>query len=133
MKNIAIAIVSSALAVSVCTFLLDVAEQYRNWQVSALVAGVAAVVSIIALVFIALPLHYALARAEKVSIGWYTVPGMLIGLVFVITLKPFGQDSASWLAVQSLVCGLLGAIGAAIFWLIAVLQPRLTKQSRQTV
>lgn len=133
MKNIVIAIISSALAVSVCTFLLGVAEQYQNWSASALVAGVAAVVSLISLVFIALPLHYALTRAGKIGIGWYTVPGMLIGPVFVLALKPFGDDPTSWLIVQSLVCGLLGAIGAAIFWFIAVRQPRLTKQSSQTV
>jgi len=133
MKNLAIAIVSAALSVSVCTFLFGVAEQYQNWPVSALVAGVAAVVAIIALVFIALPLHYVLTRAGKVGIGWYAVPGMLIGPVFVLALKPFGQDSASGLIVQSLVCALLGAIGAAIFWFIAVRQPRITQQSNQTV
>lgn len=92
MKNLTIAIVSAALAVSVSTFLLGVSEQYENWRVSALVAGVAALVSIIALVIIALPLHFVLARAGKVGMGWYTAPGMLIGPVFVLGLKHFGQD-----------------------------------------
>jgi len=129
MKNLAIAIVSAALAVSVSTFLMGVAEQYENWQVSALVAGVAALVSIIALAFIALPLHFVLARSGKVDMGWYTVPGMLIGPLFVLGLKPFGQDPASGLVVQSLICSFLGVVGAATFWFFAVRQPRLTRPS----
>lgn len=124
MKKIAIAIVSSALAVSVCTFLWGVAEQYQNWPVSVLVAGVAAVVSLIALVFITLPLHYVLVRAGKCGIGWYTLPGLLIGLVFVFALKPFGRDPTSVLMLQSLACGVLGVIGAATFWFIAIRPPR---------
>ncbi|MDX1537121.1 hypothetical protein [Arsukibacterium sp.] len=133
MKNIAIAIVSAALVVAICTFLMGLAEQYRNWEVSALVAAVAATVSIIALIVVALPLHYALSRTGKVGAVWYVVPGILVGAGFVPGLKPFGQDAVSGLILQSLWCGLLGAIGAATFWFFAVRRPRLTKQSIQTV
>ncbi|MEX1033220.1 MAG: hypothetical protein WDZ30_07650 [Cellvibrionaceae bacterium] len=133
MKKLGIAIFFSALVVFMLTFFLGVAEDYANWQVSAVVAGVAAVVSIIALVCIALPLHYVLARAGKLGLGWYVVPGALIGPGFVLGFKPFGQDPTAGLLMQSLVCGSLGAIGAAIFWFVAVHWPRLTKQSKQTV
>lgn len=133
MKNIAIAIASSVFTVAICTFLLGLAEQPRNWQIGAVVAAVAAVVSIFALIVIALPLHYALDRAGKVGALWYVFPGILVGPGFVVGLKPFGQDAVSGLVLQSLACGSLGAIGAATFWFFAVRKPRLTKQSSQTL
>lgn len=126
MKNIGLAIVCSTFAVAICTFLTGVGEQPAYWRISAAIAGVAGVVSFVVLVFITLPLHYALTRIGKVGSLWYILPGMLTGPMFVLSLKPFGQDTVPGLALQSLYCGFLGTVGAAMFWYIAVWQPRQT-------
>jgi len=84
-------------------------------------AGVAS--SIVALAFVlfwGLPIHLVLAKYQKTAFWWYTIAGFLPGPLFIFALKPFGSDAPKNLIIQSSYCGVVGAIGAVLFWFYVV-------------
>ena len=129
MNNTVLAFFASTLVVTFCTALLSLSGPNASWGLSFLIAQVAAMVSVFALLFITLPLHFILVRFGRVHILWYLLPGLLTGPTFIFGLKPFGDDALSALLSQSLMCAVLGALGAATFWFFAVRRPRLTSHS----
>ena len=63
-----------------------------------------------------IPIHVVLRKYRKSSIVWYVIAGFLPGPIFIAFFKPFGNDALQYLFYQSLLCGVIGVIGAALFW-----------------
>ena len=88
---------------------------------SAYASGI--VSSFIALAFVlfwGLPIHIALSKYRKTAWAWYMIAGFLPGPLFIFILEPFGSDSFQYLIIQSALCGILGVIGASVFWFYVV-------------
>lgn len=84
------------------------------------VVGVAGLVGLLVILGWGLPLHFALAMFERTSWVWYAAVGLLPGPVFVLGLKPFGNDVVQDLLIQAGHCSLIGVVAALVFWYIAV-------------
>jgi hypothetical protein len=79
-------------------------------------AIVSPVIIIAAFLLWGLPVHLLLIKYRKSSFGWYVLAGFLPGPIFIGFFKPFGNDPFQYLLNQSLFCGVIGIIGAALFW-----------------
>ena len=119
----------TVLSVFLLTFLIVIIVEYPRWMMSLFTAYVASIVAVVAVVVLALPLHTVLSRLNKTSALWYVLAGAITGPFFVLVFKPFGNDLAKDLVVQTFICGSLGAMSAIVFWFFAVYRHRLTRAS----
>ena len=63
-----------------------------------------------------LPAYLVLNKLNKSSPSWYALAGFVPGPIFIAHFKPFGNDALQYLLYQSVFCGVIGALGAVIFW-----------------
>jgi hypothetical protein len=133
MKSLSVASLCTILTVFVMTFLVSAVDSigtdYSDIRISLLIAGVAAIVSMVVLVIWALPLHYVLKKLERQALHWYLLAAVVPSVIFIYGFKPFGQDSSVDLMKQALFCSVCGLIGAAVFWYMAVFRLRITRRS----
>jgi len=117
------------------TFLVSVVDSigtdYSDIIISLLIAGVAALVSMVVLVIWALPLHYVLKKLERQALHWYLLAAVVPSVLFIYGFKPFGQDSSIDLMIQAVFCSLCGLIGAAVFWYMTVFRLRITRHCNE--
>ncbi|MBU6955056.1 hypothetical protein [Hahella sp. HN01] len=127
MKNTLIASLAMLLTVFLLVFLTAVIDSINNefsdFRISAVIAGVATLVALVVLVIWAIPGHLLLNKLKKDKLIWYIAPALLPGFVFVYWLKPFGQDAEPSLLIQALFCSFVGAVSAVVFWYFAVYRP----------
>lgn len=133
MKSLSVASLCTILTVFVMTFLVSAVDSigtdYSDIRISLLIAGVAAIVSMVVLVIWALPLHYVLKKLEQQALHWYLLAAVVPSVIFIYGFKPFGQDSSVDLMKQTLFCSICGLFGAAVFWYMAVFRLRITRRS----
>lgn len=133
MKSLSVASLCTILTVFVMTFLVSAVDSigtdYSDIRISLLIAGVAAIVSMVVLVIWALPLHYVLKKLEQQALYWYLLAAVVPSVIFIYGFKPFGQDSSVDLMKQALFCSICGLFGAAVFWYMAVFRLRITRRS----
>lgn len=133
MKNIILASISVVIAVFIVTLLLSlidsIGRDYSSIIISFVVSGIASVVAAIVTLIWAIPMHFILAKYHRIHLGWYLLLAVVPSFVFVYGFKPFGNDSAATLVMQTVVCSLVGSIGALVFWYVVVYKQRITKSS----
>ncbi len=133
MKSLSVASLCTILAVFLTTFLVtavdSIGTDYPGITLSLLTASVAAIVAIVVIVVWTLPLHYVLKKLERQAFHWYMLAAVVPSVIFIYGFKPFGQDSAVVLMKQALFCSVIGLIGAAVFWYMAVFRFRITRRS----
>lgn len=128
MKHILIASLTTVLIVFTITFLVtamdSIGTENPNLLIPLFISGVAALVSLIVVLFWAIPVHLLLGRIKQNYLGWYIVAAVLPSFAFIFILKPFGQDPGMVLMQQALFCSFAGSIGAVGFWYFAVYRQR---------
>jgi len=79
--------------------------------------------SLVAVIFVtiwALPAYVILNKYKKQTIQWYVLAGFVTGPTYVFLTKPFGNDPFLVKITQSLLCGVIGVLGAVVFWWFVV-------------
>ena len=84
------------------------------------VAMVAGIILPVVFFLWTLPMHYLLKKYEFSGALWYVVVGFAPVPLYVFTMKPFGKDPIQYLVLQSLSLGMVGAVCAALFWVLVV-------------
>jgi hypothetical protein len=54
------------------------------------------------------------------KIYWYQLSAATVSLIYVIGLKPFGDDSISTSIFQIIMCLVIGVAAASAFWFVGV-------------
>ena len=133
MKHLSVAsllvIVTAFVVTFVVTAIDSIGSDYSDIRISLLIAGVAALVAAITVIFWAIPVHLILKFFNRSNLAWYILTAIVPSFFFVYALKPFGHDSNTTLLSQALFCSLVGVIGATTFWYIAVFKLRITRRS----
>ena len=83
-------------------------------------AMASSIVAILFVVILAIPTYVILNTYKKQSIKWYVLLGFVTGPLFVFVTKPFGNDPLLVKLSQSLFCGVIGILGAMVFWWFVV-------------
>lgn len=99
-------------------FFVGSSEGYRQ-GVAIYAGGVSAIVAFWAVLLWGLPIHIFLNWLNKRNFIWYAIAAMIPGPLFIIFLKPFGEDDLGGLLNQSILCSGLGLLGAYTFWYFA--------------
>ena len=67
-----------------------------------------------------LPAHLMLKKFGKTDWRWYVILGALPGIVFVLILRPFGNDAWYYLLGQGVSLGAIGAFCSIVLWFTVV-------------
>lgn len=132
MKHLSVASVLVVVIAFVVTFVVTAIDSIGSdydIRISLVIAGVAALVAAIVVIFWVIPVHLILKFFNRSNLAWYILAAIVPGFAFVYALKPFGNDSNTTLLAQTLFCSFVGAIGATTFWYIAVFKLRITRRS----
>lgn len=135
MKNILVASASVLGTVFILVFLAagidSIGSDFSDIRITALIAGVATLIALVALAIWAIPLHLLLSRIGKTKLIWYLLPSLLPGFIFVYWFKPFGRDLDLHLLSQAAFCSFIGAAAGMVFWYFAVVKPQRTSSVRE--
>jgi len=135
MKSIFIAVLATVLTTFFITLMVtyidSVFTENYGYQVSLMMSGVAALVSLVITMFWALPFHLLFKRRNKNSYVWYILIAVVPSVGFIYILKPFGHDTALTLFFQALFCSFVGVVAAMVFWYFAVFKVTHNKPLKQ--
>lgn len=92
------------------------------------IAGVASMVALVVTVIWAIPMHLILWKYNYDSYAWYLMLAIIPSLIFIYVFKPFGNDTATDLAMQAAICSFVGSVGASLFWYVIVYKQRITRR-----
>jgi hypothetical protein len=118
MRILIASVISSLSIVPLYLVLLAISGDLDN-RLLLPVLMAALVVSVAAIVCVALPLHFVLIRFGRPRSYYYTITGFLLPAIVILAINPFGSEVASWIKWQAMAMGVLGASVATIFWWIA--------------
>ena len=91
--------------------------RFEIMQIGALASAIVALAFVI---FWGIPSHLIFLKLKINTIKWYALSGFLAGPLFVFITKPFGDDPFFGKLIQSAYCGVIGLLGAIVFWWFVV-------------
>jgi len=89
---------------------------------------VSSIVAVAFVVIFAIPTYVILNKYKKQSIKWYLLAGFVTGPIYVFITQPFGNDLFLIKITQSVYCGVIGMLGAVVFWWFVVRNKRAVPQ-----
>lgn len=121
-------VVTSSFLVTLLLCLPEhIAKDIYPFSIIFFIASFAALVALVVTVIWAIPMHLILSKYKLKSYGWYLLLAIIPSFIFIYCFKPFGNDKATDLAMQAVICSFIGSVGAFLFWYILVCKHRITK------
>ena len=116
-----LAMLSITLIAVLIQWIFGIGDDFQVVTTLALaMAMVAPLVSGVFFLIWGVPIHFVLLKFNRAGVWWYAAAGFLPAIVFVFGFKPMGNDPIMALLYQSAYLGVIGAIGAIVFWFYVI-------------
>jgi hypothetical protein len=117
------AVLGTTVFVSIMSFLLGmnmtIAHSPAGLNGGLMVATAATIIGFIAILFLAVPVHYFLNYKGLKLMRWYALAGIAPGIILIFIGNFFGKDPFLTQLLQTVPLAIFGAICACVFCYLA--------------